>query len=407
MLNRLQSWLATITLPFPCAFLVIASFLMIVMATGLPAEAADRLIKFEEAMERGAVFETVSNPANCDVRFRPDLTNQASGIVSVDCALSNVSGRHNITVRLFARMVLPGAWVIAQAEIRDVDGPPVEFVFRRPDVGTRNLWIEVPIPVQERDRRLVAVTLTVKPGVVAKPFCPKSGSAYTCSANADCDRNHTCDETCRICVPSPRTEPAVPRVITLAEMRDLGFGTPNYPATGFASAMFRFIWEGNSQNNPANRCPSSFDNGRTSAESIAINLNCTSLGRRLNGAQASFDMFKGAALNSPWEVESASVTPFDTGKNSTVEEVTTPQPGSGNAFTRVRLNASRGQEARAAVSIRIRPVLPNPLAECALANPIPLPAAFVCSVDRDCPVAGDGKPRICSVLCGNRCIVRL
>jgi hypothetical protein len=184
------------------------------------------------------------------------------------------------------------------------------------------------------------------------------------------------------------------RTVTVAEMRALGFGVK--PRTGNKYATFRVIWEDVSFDNPFRQCPVSFDDGRTPTESVAAVLNCTT---RRSKAQASFDMFNEIKLNPPWVVDVATVTEFQVTTAMSTTTMTLPAAGDNTLTTRVRLNAKAHEETRAAVSIRIKPLIPDPLPKCFQDGP------SFCTTSADCPHSAGIWP-ICSLACGSRCVLQ-
>ena len=371
------------------AILVIISLLIVVLSAALPATAQTiRVIDFGDAKDHGAVFETIENTSNCLVNFRSDPAGQASGIVEIDC--TSIDSNADVTVRLFSRILFNSPWVVS-----DVTFARAEIaVLRIPATGTRNLWTEIKISAPGREVTRAAVTLTGKIDSVPVAICPRHGVA-ACTTNADCGGGSICSPSCHTCLRAA-TEPASPRVITVAEIARAGYNT------------YKTIWETFSRDNPFRRCPTSFVDGPTPDLSGSMHLNCVGSGNKLtragwSGAQASFDLFPGAALNPPWVVDSASITPFAGFDDSSVppDVFITPAPGSRSLATRLRLIAQPHQQVIAAVSIRIKPNSPDPLPNCK--NPVGLPALFVCSADEDCP-SGGPKPALCSVACGNRCM---
>jgi hypothetical protein len=333
------------------------SLLIVLMAAGGPA-AAQRVVGFAEARSRGAGFEVIENPNNCIVKFLPDPAGQASGIVEIDCGNSGVDS--HVKVRLFSRYFLNSPWKVTTVEF--VPPPPEVSIIHRPIDD--NLLTELEVSVFARGRAVRKMTITASPGLLQTPICPREGFLPTAYRN-------------------------------MMGAQELGW-----------DKSFKVRWEAGSQNNPARRCHDSFDNGRTPAESVVPVLNCS---RRLNGAQASFDMFEGLTLNTPWVVDTASVAPFQLGASSNATALTVPAAGSNAIFTRVRLGVTRGQQARAAVSIRIKPVLADPLPNCLRIGPAGPP---VCSTTADCPQTRGGGPlggfvfgpSKCSAACGNRCV---
>ncbi len=343
--------LGTITSHCRYAVLSIISLLLVVTAGSLPAVAQQsHVITFSEAASGGAVFDTIENRGNCPVTFPPDTTGELSGIIKVDCTHSDNPGHNIVVVRLFSRMLLVDPWVISRVEINRPGGGG-DGNIRLPALGTRNLWTELRMVVQGGESSQLTVVLAADPGLVEKAVCPAPPHPLTiaCFSNQDCRSGTSC-HSCGACMTSTR-EPGMPRILTVGEMRDAGWGS-----------TLKIIWEGGSRNNALLRCPTSFDNGRTAAESVATVLSCS---KRLSGAQASFDMFKDYQLVGRWTVDSVTVTPFQTGSSSSVNSnLTLPAPGSTSVYTRVRLNAAAHQQARAAISIRITPNNPPPLPDC-------------------------------------------
>src|SRR4051794_12975667 len=84
---------------------------IVVTAAALPAAAQEQLLGMSDAQVRGALFETVANPGNCQVTFHPQVG--ASIVVQVDCNAST-SPQNLATVRLFSRMLLNQPWVVTQ-----------------------------------------------------------------------------------------------------------------------------------------------------------------------------------------------------------------------------------------------------------------------------------------------------
>ena len=151
------------------------------------------------------------------------------------------------------------------------------------------------------------------------------------------------------------------------------------------------IWEDVSFDNPFRQCPVSFDDGRTPTESVAAVLNCTT---RRSKAQASFDMFNEIKLNPPWVVDVATVTEFQATTPMSTTTLTKPAAGDNTLTTRVRLKAKANEETRAAVSIRIKPLIPDPLPKCFQSGP------SFCTRVADCP-----SNAIFTTACGSRCVL--
>ena len=170
---------------------------------------------------------------------------------------------------------------------------------------------------------------------------------------------------CGFCDTSPFTEPPSARPVTVAEMRDLGFGVE--ARTGDEHDGVQGDLGGRFGDDPLRQCPVSFDDGRTPTESVAAVLNCTT--RRLSKAQASFDMFNEIKLNPPWVVDVATVTEFQATTPNSTTTLTKPAAGANTITTRVRLKAKANEQTRAAVSIRIKPVFPDPLPKCIQSGP--------------------------------------
>jgi hypothetical protein len=290
-----------------------------------------------------------------------------------------------VTVRAFDKMLLNEPWVVAQADVLGIGAQ----IRHQPTLGTRHLMFEFDVDATGGLDQIAAwVFLKVSaplPLTVTKPICP---STFLCTRNSDCEAGTSCQMPCGFCDASPFTEPPRVRMVTLADMRELGFGVA--ARTGDEHATFRVIWEDVSFDNPFGQCPVSFDDGRNpQTESVAAVLNCT---RRPSKAQASFDMFNEIKLNPPWVVDIVTVTEFQaTTVNSTMTQ-TKPAAGDNTLTTRVRLKAKAHEETRAAVSIRIKP-FPDPLPKCFQSGP------SFCTTVTGCP-----SNAICSAACGSRCV---
>jgi hypothetical protein len=300
-----------------------------------------------------------------------------------------------VTVRAFDRMLLNEPWVVTQAAVF------AEQVRHQPTLGARHLMFEFDIDATGGLNQISAwVFLKVSasaPATVTKPICPSTsiivphGTAhqFSCSLDADCQSDNFCQMPRGFCDTSPFTEPPMARTVTVAEMWALGFGVE--PRTGNEHATFRVIWEDVSVDNPFRQCPVSFDDGRTPTESVAAVLNCTT--RRLSKAQASFDMFNEIKLNPPWVVDFVTVTEFQATTVNSTMTLTKPVAGDNTLTTRVRLKAKANEQTRAAVSIRIKPAIPDPL-PCFQSGP------SFCTRVADCP-----SNAICSAACGSRCVL--
>jgi hypothetical protein len=153
-------------------------------------------------------------------------------------------------------------------------------------------------------------------------------------------------------------------------------------------AIFLVHFEG------AARCPASFG-AAASGSSVLITLDCRD---RPLGASASFDVFKYIRLNSPWQVS---------GFNSTSGTVLST-PVNADPFARVRLTAAAGARARSTITVSVAPsanLIPLATPDCRKALDQE-PRDFVCHSDSDCVPTADGKPRMCSADCGNRCMLK-
>jgi hypothetical protein len=371
------------------AFFGIISPLIVMTVAGMPAMAQQfQLIGFAEAQAHGVLFEIIANPDNCPVQFQPEPTGNASFVVSVDSTQKPHLSRNTVTVRAFNKMLLNEPWVVAQAVVQ---GPPDLQIRHQPEFGTRHLMIEFDIVALGGFIAPAFVFLKVSAaGTVTKPICP---STFICTRDSDCEAHTFCQMPCGFCAASPFTEPPMARTVTLAEMRALSFGVA--ARTGNKHATFRVIWEDVSFNNPFRQCPVSFDDGRTPTESVAAVLNCTTNHR--SKAQASFDMFNEIKLNPPWVVDTATVEEFQATTPMSTTILTKPAAGDNTLTTRVRLKAKASEETRAAVSIRIKPVFPDPLPKCFQDGP------SFCTTSADCPHSVVVWP-ICSAACGSRCV---
>ena len=400
---RLQSRLAKAAVHCRHIILGIGALLAAVMAAAPPAAAIDRVITFDEARSNGAVFETINNPNNCIVSFLPagNLA-EVSGVVSADC--TSATSPNPLVVRLFSGIVLNPGWIVSELRLPVA---PIGHAIRRPNEGGRDPRIDVGIFVRAGQSSQVPVTLVVKAGQADKPICPgptgRSG-VFTCE-NGDCQDGSFCSMPCGFCTKTPFTERAASRVLTIGEMRDLGYPTPKYPPpwSGTDRDAFRIIWAA------PGRCKASWDNGRNANESLAVTLNCSGFGYRHIAATATFQMFSagfpswntmGIALNPPWRVESATVTQFESTGGSSASQLNLPVTNDIDLFTRVKLDAKTGKEARAAVTIRIAPSIGPPLPDCSQTRATPA----LCSMDEDCTGGTTARPDRCTLACGNRCM---
>jgi hypothetical protein len=378
----------------------IISPLIAMTVAGMPATAEDlRVIGLADAQAHCTSFEIIANPNNCPVQFLPDHPGFASFAVNVDCTQQPHLSHNIVTVRAFNKMLLNEPWVVAQAIVL---GSGVQ-IRQQPTLGSRHLTITFDVDARGGVNEIAAwaflkVSASASlPATVTKPICPSTsiivphGTAhqFSCSSDADCDANNVCQMPCGFCDRSPFTEPPMARTVTVAEMRDLGFGVE--PRTGNEHATFRVIWEDVSVDDPLRQCPVSFDNGRTPTESVAAVLNCTT---RLSKAQASFDMFNEIKLNPPWVVDVATVTEFQATTANSTTTLTKPAAGDNTLTTRVRLKAKAHEQTRAAVSIRIKPAFLDPLPKCIQSGP------SFCTTVTGCP-----SNAICRAACGSRCVL--
>ena len=108
-------------------------------------------------------------------------------------------------------------------------------------------------------------------------------------------------------------------------------------------------------------------------------------------------MFNEIKLNPPWVVDVATVTEFQATTPNSTTTLTKPAAGANTITTRVRLKAKANEQTRAAVSIRIKPVFPDPLPKCIQSGP------SFCTTSADCPHSAGIWP-ICSAACGSRCV---
>jgi hypothetical protein len=239
------------------AVLGIISPLIAMTVAGMPATAEElQLIGLADAQAHGTSFEIIANPNNCPVQFLPDHPGFASFAVKVDCTQQPHLSHNTVTVRAFDRQLLNEPWVVAQAIVL---GSGVQ-ISQQPTLGSRHLTITFDVDATGGLDQIAAwVFLKVSaplPLAVTKPICP---STFLCTRNSDCEAGTSCQMPCGFCDASPFTEPPMVRMVTLADMRELGFGVA--ARTGNEHATFRVIWEDVSVDNPFRQCPVSFDDG--------------------------------------------------------------------------------------------------------------------------------------------------
>lgn len=184
------------------------------LAWCLDAQAQTRLITFEEAESRGALWEVGPVPTGCRVGTPRGSGGAVSALVDIDCQgyVPTTGGRPAATaivIRLFSRMILEPPWTVqgVAAGYAATSGAGATVLVIRPGAGatpaTRNAWVEIQVAPLGATLGTVRVDLRAAPLLSSLPpplnDCPRPDAnerVFSCSSNADCSSGYSCLSQC-------------------------------------------------------------------------------------------------------------------------------------------------------------------------------------------------------------------
>ncbi len=182
------------------------------LAWCLGAQAQTRLITFEEAEARGALWEVNSVPTGCRVGTPRGSGGAVSALVDIDCQgyVPTTGGRPATTaivIRLFSRMILEPPWTVqgVAAGYAVTSGAGATVLVTRPGAGatpaTRNAWTEIQVAPLGATQGTVRVDLRAMTPALPPPLnsCRVPGAnepIFYCASSADCGAGYSCLPQC-------------------------------------------------------------------------------------------------------------------------------------------------------------------------------------------------------------------